>query len=219
VLVSGYRELEPLRSEYAAKEDEIAARLAEFRRVGSRNDERLFEELCFCLLAIQTKARAADAAVRALAVDDLLWAGQPREVAAFLRPRIRFHNHKAAYIVRARERFFPPEGPRLRKSLEGLGDAKATRAWLVREVDGLGWKEASHFLRNIGRGDGLGILDRHILRNLRRHGVVQRMPESLTPKRYLRIEARMESFSEDVGISMAALDLLFWSRETGEIFK
>ena len=35
MLVSGYRDLEPLRSEYAAKEDEIAARLAEFRRVGS----------------------------------------------------------------------------------------------------------------------------------------------------------------------------------------
>jgi N-glycosylase/DNA lyase len=217
--VSGYRDLATLRSEYAAKEDQIATRLVEFRRVGSRKDEHLFEELCFCLLAIQTKARAADAAVKALSVDDLLWAGQPREIAAFLRPRIRFHNHKAAYIVRARERFFPPDGPGLRKSLEGLGDLKAARAWLVREIDGLGWKEASHFLRNIGRGDGLAILDRHILRNLRRHGVIRRMPDSLTPKRYLRIESRMERFSEEVGIPMAALDLLFWSRETGEIFK
>jgi N-glycosylase/DNA lyase len=103
--------------------------------------------------------------------------------------------------------------------LEGLGDAKTTRAWLVREVDGLGWKEASHFLRNIGRGDDLAILDRHILRNLQRHGVIRRMPGSLTPKRYLQIENRMESFSKDVEISMAALDMLFWSRETGEIFK
>ena len=219
VPVRSYRDLPALRSEYSEKEDRISARLEEFRRVGSRNDERLFEELCFCLLAIQTKARAADAAVKALAVDDLLWAGELREIAPFQRRRIRFHNHKAAYIVRARERFFPPGGPGLRKSLEGLGDAKPTRAWLVREVDGLGWKEASHFLRNIGRGDGLAILDRHILRNLQRHGVIRRMPGSLTPKRYLQIEGRMESFSEDVEISMAALDLLFWSRETGEIFK
>jgi N-glycosylase/DNA lyase len=45
------------------------------------------------------------------------------------------------------------------------------------------------------------------------------MPDSLTPKRYLSIESRMERFSKDVGIPMAALDLLFWSRETGEIFK
>lgn len=187
--------------------------------MGSRNDEWLFEELCFCLLAIQTKARAADAAVKALAVDHLLWAGQPREIAPFLRRRIRFHNHKAGYIVRARERFFPPEGPGLRKSLEDLGDAKATRAWLVHEVDGLGWKEASHFLRNIGRGDGLAILDRHILRNLMRHGVIRQMPDALTPKRYLSIESRMERFSDAVGIPMAALDLVFWSRETGEIFK
>ena len=217
--MSGYRNLASLRSEYAAKEDRIAARLSEFRRVGTRSDQRLFEELCFCLLAIQTKARAADAAVKALGIDGLLWAGQPREVAACLRSRTRFHNHKAEYIVRARNRFFPPGGPRLRESLESLGDARTARAWLVREVDGLGWKEASHFLRNIGRGDGLAILDRHILRNLRHHGVIQRVPESLTPKRYLGIESRMDRFSEDVGISMAALDLLFWSRETGEIFK
>src|SRR5437773_34725 len=108
-------------------------------------------------------------------------------MARFLQPRTRFHNHKAAYIVRARDRFFPPAGPILGKSLDGFVDPKGARAWLVREVDGLGWKEASHFLRNIGRGDGLAILDRHILRNLMRHGVIGRMPTSLTPNRYTRI--------------------------------
>ena len=217
--VPRYRDLRVLRSEYAAKRESIEARLAEFRRVGSLPDERLFEEMCFCILAIQSKARTADAAVRALADDGLLWPGRHREMATFLQPRTRFHNHKAAYIVRARDRFFPSEGPILGKCLDGFADPKGARAWLVREVDGLGWKEASHFLRNIGRGDGLAILDRHILRNLMRHGVIGRMPTSLTPNRYLRIESRMERFSDAVGISMAALDLLLWSRETGEIFK
>ena len=121
--------------------------------------------------------------------------------------------------MRARERFFPPDGPVLCKSLDGFAEPKAARAWFVREVDGLGWKEASHFLRNIGRGERLAILDRHILRNLLRHGVIRRMPRTLTANRYLTIESKMERFSDDVEIPMAALDLLFWSRETGEVFK
>ena len=68
-------------------------------------------------------------------------------------------------------------------------DGRDLRAWLVREVKGLGWKEASHFLRNIGFRD-LAILDRHILRNLRRHGVIRTIPASLPEKRYLAIEGR-----------------------------
>ncbi|MGI0148123.1 MAG: N-glycosylase/DNA lyase, partial [Thermoplasmata archaeon] len=63
------------------------------------------------------------------------------------------------------------------------------------------------------------ILDRHIMRNLIRHGVIASMPRSLTPKRYLAIEDVMDRFADDIGIPMAAIDLLLWSRETGEIFK
>jgi N-glycosylase/DNA lyase len=215
----GFRRVDILQSEYARKQKKILSRLEDFRRVRALADKHLFEEMCFCILAVQSKAHGADAAVRDLVAKDLLWPGRQRQVAAFLRTRTRFHNHKAAYIVRARERFFPSSGPVLCKSLDGLADAKAARAWLVREIDGLGWKEASHFLRNIGRGYQLAILDRHILRNLIRHGVIQRMPATLTANRYLAIESRMERFSDHVEIPMAALDLLFWSLETGEIFK
>jgi len=141
------------------------------------------------------------------------------EIATFLQHRTRFHNHKAAFIVRARERFFPNGTARLSESIDSFPSSKDVRAWLVREVHGLGLKEASHFLRNTGRGEDLAILDRHILRNLIRHGVLRRLPRTLTAKRYLEIEARMGQFSREVGIPMAALDLVFWSRETGEIFK
>jgi len=89
----------------------------------------------------------------------------------------------------------------------------------VRDIDGFGYKEASHFLRNIGRGEGLAILDRHVLRNLRRHGVLRSVPDSLARRRYLEIEEKVQRFARDVRISMAALDLVFWSRETGEVFK
>jgi N-glycosylase/DNA lyase len=214
-----YRDLSALREELAAKREAIHARLRDFRDVGRAGDDALFEELCFAILAIQSSARSSDAAVRGLSGAGLLRRGTEKEIAQFLQHRTRFHNHKATYIVRARERFFPGGGPRLRKALEAFGSSRDARGWLVREVDGFGYKEASHFLRNIGRGEDLAILDRHILRNLVRHRVIGRVPKSLTPKRYLAIEDRMRGFADHVGISLGVLDLLWWSRQTGEIFK
>ena len=81
-------------------------------------------------------------------------------------------------------------------------------------MKGLGWKEASHFLRNIGYRD-LAILDRHILRNLRRHRIIRTLPKTLTPSRYRAIEGKFRAFAGAIGIPMDELDLLFWSRETG----
>ncbi len=214
-----YRGVESIRRELASKEDAIRARLAEFREVGRRSDEALFEELCFCLLAIQTKARVADAAVRDMAHRRLLWEGDARAIAAILRRRVRFHNHKAAYIVAARRRFLGEGRASLRAALNRFDSPKEARAWLVAEVDGLGLKEASHFLRNIGRGEDLAILDRHILRNLVLHRVIGRVPRSLTSRRYLEIESKMARFAESLGISVGVLDLVLWSRETGEVFK
>ncbi len=219
VSLSRYRDLETLRDELAAKEVAIRSRLADFRAVGQRDDRALFEELCFAILAIQSSARSSDSAVQALVKGGLLWSAGPDEMARFLQHRTRFHNHKAAYIVCARERFFPAGRPRLREVLDRFHDPEAARDWLVAEVDGLGFKEASHFLRNIGRGEDLAILDRHILHNLLHHHVIGRMPRSLTPKRYRAIEARLQGFAESVGVPVGVLDLLWWSRQTGEIFK
>src|SRR5467141_861819 len=214
-----YVDLEGLRAEYASKRGAIEDRLEKFRRVGLLADERLFEELCFCIVAVQSGAFRSDEAVTALTKADLLWNGRAEEIATFLRHRTRFHNHKAAFIVRARERFFPNGSGQLGRTLDSFPSSKEARNWLVREIHGLGLKEASHFLRNTGRGEDLAILDRHILRNLIRHGVLRRLPRTLTTNRYLDIEARTEHFSNEIGIPMSALDLLFWSRETGEIFK
>src|SRR5437667_1911216 len=102
-----YRDIDSLRADYEAKQDAIRARLEDFRRTGHKADEQLFEELCFCIVAIQSKARASDSAVADLRRTQLLWSGGPDEIATFLRHRTRFHNHKADFIARARERLFP----------------------------------------------------------------------------------------------------------------
>ena len=217
--MAAYRDLETLQAELAAKGETIRARLEHFRRVGRSDDRGIFEELCFCILAIQSTARGSDAAVRALAQEGLLWSGDPVAIGRALRHHTRFHNHKAAYLVRARERFFSTDPPALKATLDRFPTARDAREWLVREVDGFGYKEASHFLRNIGRGEDLAILDRHVLSNLLQHRVIGRMPKSLTPRRYLEIEARASAFARTLGVSLGVLDLLLWSRETGEVFK
>ena len=213
-----YRHLAELRADWRRSRAEIERRLEEFRRLRTASDERMLAELAFCLFAIQTSARRSDAAVRELVNSDLLVRGTPGQVARVLRRHVRFHNHKAQYLVAARERFEGTPGA-FRRQLGVLAQASETREWLVRDIDGFGYKEASHFLRNIGRGDGLAILDRHVLRNLRRHGILRSVPDSLTRSRYLGIEEKVQRFARDARIPMAALDLLFWSRETGEIFK
>ena len=86
-------------------------------------------------------------------------------------------------------------------------------------VKGLGYKEASHFLRNIGRGKNLAILDVHILRNLKRCGVIRKIPATLTKKTYLDTEERMRKLAANINIPLEELDLLFWSLETGFVFK
>ncbi len=95
------------------------------------------------------------------------------------------------------------------------------RNWLAENIHGLGLKEASHFLRNIGKSNNqIAILDRHILRNLHELGIISE--EDLTIKgtrHYMKLEKQFLAFAHQIGISIDELDLLFWSQETGEIFK
>ena len=98
-------------------------------------------------------------------------------------------------------------------------ETRQGREWLVQNVHGIGYKEASHFLRNVGSGEGIAILDRHILKNLLKHGAIAEIPKTLTKKRYLEIEERMRAFARKVKIPMEHMDLLLWAEEAGMVFK
>jgi N-glycosylase/DNA lyase len=108
----------------------------------------------------------------------------------------------------------------MRQDLEERAHAPpALRDWLEEEVLGLGPKEASHFLRNIGLGETLAILDRHILHNLEGLGVIETLPSSLTRPHYLAIEEKLRAYCARVGIPLGQMDLLLWAKETGFVFK
>lgn len=206
-----YREVEELRRDYAGSRPAICARLEEFARVPAT--EYLYE-LIYCLLTPQSSAVNAARVVERLKLADFLSADiDPSEILFRKDHYIRFHNTKARHLLEAKKN---REG--ILAALGGGSSPPEMRAWFVRNVQGLGWKEASHFLRNIGYRD-LAILDRHILKNLRRHRIIRSLPRSLTPARYQSIEKKFRLFAGEVGIPMDELDLLFWSRETGEILK
>lgn len=172
----------------------------------------------FCLFTPQSKAKVCWETVQKLREEDDLYQADEEKLSGMIK-RVRFRNKKAGYLVEARDRFIGPEDISLREKLEGFSDPQEARAWLVENIKGLGFKEASHFLRNIGKGEDLAILDRHIMKNLKRFEVIEEIPKCLTRKRYLKIEDKMREFSRKIEIPLEHLDLLFWFLETGEIFK
>jgi N-glycosylase/DNA lyase len=206
---------------YDQRREEIEARLAEFREAWQHgSDENLFFEMVFCLCTPQSSALSCDKAVRELRDRGLLLNGSQEDILRVLDThRVRFPENKARWIVEARKKFFSSEPSLRRKLSERADDPHELRDWLQQEVLGLGLKEASHFIRNIGLGEDLAILDRHILNNLLRLGVIDLIPKSLSRKRYLEIEARMRDFCRRVGIPMGQMDLLLWARQTGFVFK
>jgi N-glycosylase/DNA lyase len=208
--------LEELKKIYFLKKHEICLRLEEFKKIWHEDDERIFVELAFCLLTPQSKARICWDAVLNLLKKNLLFKGDVYQVSKNL--DVRFKNNKARYIVEARK-FFKENGKiGIKSKLKGFNNIFELRDWLVQNVKGMGYKEASHFLRNIGLGENLAILDRHILKNLKSFKVIKEIP-ILSKKRYYEVENKMIKFANKIGISMGHLDLLLWYKETGEVFK
>jgi len=212
-------QLPKLKNCYQKKKTEIKKRLEDFKKIWEKSDEDIFVELCYCLLTPQSKAKAVDRAIKNLLEKNILFLGSEKQILKELASSgVRFHKNKTKYILEARE-FFSNNGKIDIKGKLREESAHDIREWLVKNVKGLGYKEASHFLRNIGLGFDLVILDRHIMKNLMKYGVIDEIPECLSRKCYLSLEEKMKDFSKQVDIPVADLDLLFWSEETGEIFK
>lgn len=197
-----------LQEEYLKKKEAIIKRLDDFKNV--KNNE-LFYEMCFCLLTPQSTARGADRAIQVLKKMD--FKNKDFNPSPYLEHNIRFHNNKARYMIELKGKY-----NEIKNKLDSIKDNKEKRNFLVKNVKGLGLKEAAHYLRNTGH-ENLAILDRHILKNLNKLNVIEEVPKTLTSKKYFEIEDKFLEFSKKINIPIDHLDLLFWSMEAGEIFK
>jgi len=203
---------------YAHKREAIRARLAEFEETYRRGDQAIFEELVFCIFTAGASARMGLKCIEA--VRPVLLTGDRGAIESTIQRHHLYPSARAAYVVHTRDYLAGLCGLRMRELIESVPGHYERRRFFAenKDVKGIGYKEASHFLRNIGFR-GYAILDKHILRSLHEFGVLQSAAPPRNAKQYLEYEARMKQWADEIGIDFDELDLLLWSNRTGEILK
>jgi N-glycosylase/DNA lyase len=196
---------------------DIKKALIDYKNVWN-SPTKVFEELCFCILTPQSAARKAELTINLLKKNKLLNKGTAKDKEPFMK-NIRFYITKAKRLETIQEEFPKSKIKKILIKKHILTNPLLTREFLVKEVNGFGYKEASHFLRNIGFYEDVAILDRHILRNIVRFGIIKEIPKTINKKTYIEIEDKMKNYCKKHKINFAELDLIFWSNETGEVFK
>jgi N-glycosylase/DNA lyase len=185
----------------------IEKRLGEFKALGQAGNDVWFSELCFCILTAQSKAQKAIAIQQELQPAGFLYSSLDTIKKILKNHAHRFYNKKSEYIVQARAHAL------VKDALAGMSESQA-RLYLAQTVKGIGLKEASHFLRNVGYDDS-AIIDRHIIRFLINYGFITAPPKTLTLHRYLELEELLRCFN----IPLSKLDLMIWCHMTDTILK
>lgn len=189
----------------------IRKRMTEFRAKGSQSEVEVFKELCFCLLTANYSAEGGIRIQHAIG-DGFITLPRPALARKLRALGYRFPNTRARYITEAR-RYLG-----VLKQI-ALTPPQHAREWLAENIVGLGYKEASHFLRNIG-ATGLAIIDFHIINILARNGLIKKpRSKSLTKRKYLEIERRLAGLAAAAGVSLGELDLYLWYMDTGKVLK
>lgn len=204
---------------HAERRVEIRRRLSEFERIGKHGtDVHFLEEMVFCFFTGGCSARMGLNALEA--VKPILLTGDQTQLANALTGVHRYPNARARYVVASREFLKEHYDLGLRKKLQDFDCAFERRDWLVREkgIKGLGYKEASHYLRNIGF-KGYAILDKHVLNCLAELKIIKDPKPPNTRTRYLMVEEKLKKLTFMTEIDFDELDLVLWSMKTGVILK
>lgn len=214
-----------LLAHYKRRRPEIRVRLAEFRELYGRGDLAIFKELCFCILTANTSAKMGITCIEA-AGDEVLTADL-EGLRDILCGRYRFWKVRPAYIIHTRDYLMRETGfgtqvggNPFRDRIDSLTEFHDRRDFFAKNpgIKGIGYKEASHFLRNIGF-TGYAILDKHIIGLLHELGVLQEPKKPANRGQYIAIEERMREFAREIKIDMDELDLALWSYKTGVVLK
>lgn len=188
----------------------VKERINEFKNIDKTSNDELFKEMCFCILTANFNAEKSIKIQNE--IGECFFTNSKDELSKKLRNYgHRFPNARAEYIT---------ESIKLKDKLKDIiqfYDKKTLREWFVNNVKGLGYKEVSHFFRNIGFDD-YAIIDFHIIDLLVEHKLIER-PKTITKKKYLEIEELLKSIAKETNLTLAELDLYLWYIETGKILK
>lgn len=193
-------------------ENIIRNKVREFEQILKEKDkEKIFSELCFCLMTANWQAQKAIELQKELA-QDFNEANKETLAKKLKEKGHRFWPQRAEAIVKARE-----HKNKIHELILNEKDEKKIREWIAENVHGLGMKESSHFLRNIGYKN-LAIIDFHIVDLLVAENIIEK-PKTITKKKYLEVENKLEEISKATKIPQGELDLYLWYLETGKVLK
>ncbi|MFX1257768.1 MAG: N-glycosylase/DNA lyase [Promethearchaeota archaeon] len=189
----------------------INARINEFSEVKEESIDKIFKELCFCIMTANCSAE------KCMEVHKNIGNGFLKHSEFFLAKKFkdlgyRFPNIRSKYIVKARNNIND-----LENKIKSNKAGNELRDWIVKNIKGIGYKEASHFLRNIGYKN-YAIIDFHIVDLLVKYNLIKK-PKTMTKKKYLEIEKLLKILAKKLNLSLAELDLYLWHIETGKILK
>jgi N-glycosylase/DNA lyase len=189
----------------------IQSKIHEFSQIKKKSIKEIFVELCFCIMTANCGAEKC-IEIHNLIGNEFLNLSEEDLVSKFKEYGYRFPNVRANYIIDARDR-----KERLKEILFSSEDRITLRNNLVKAIKGLGYKESSHFLRNIGFTD-YAIIDFHIVDLLQKYSLIEK-PKTMTKSKYHEIEEVLMKLGQKLGLNMAELDLYLWYLETGKILK
>ena len=188
----------------------VNKRTEQFKNFDKQCSDELFKELCFCILTANFNAEKSIKIQNE--ISGCFLKDSKDEISKKLKEYgHRFPNARAGYIVdslRCKDKL---------KEIIKFHDKRAIREWVVNNVKGLGYKEASHFLRNIGFDD-YAIIDFHIVDVLVDHKLIEK-PKTITKNKYLEIEEILKRIAKKTNLTLAELDLYLWYMETGKVLK
>ena len=191
---------------------EINKRMREFEEKRKSSWRDLFNELCFCILTANSSAQMGIKVQNSLGFEGFYYLPEEELSSRLTNLGYRYPRVRAKYIVRARK--YAKDLERIVKET----DVDKARGWLVKNIKGIGLKEASHFLRNVGFKE-IAIIDRHILKILHEYGLIDEIPRSLTKRKYLEIEKILKDIAKELNLSPAELDLYLWFSKTDKVLK
>lgn len=203
--------------------DPITRRLARPRPM--QDEEDLWRELVACILGSAVSHDQSRDAIIRLVGSPVLRPGLPpaplllvdKVTALLCRPmnragqplaQYRYPRARARLLVRAAGQIYASGGS-LALLLQAGGNSRGARRLLV-QIPGVGPKQASLFLRNVGRADDLAVLDRHILRFMALSGVVEQQSRVATLRDYETLEAQVATHAQRIGVALAVWDLAAW---------
>jgi N-glycosylase/DNA lyase len=124
--------------------------------------------------------------------------------------RYRFPKIRANHISRTIWAIYS-NGGTLKGKLQVCKSAREARRSILKIGVGIGPKQASLFLRNIGYTEELAIFDTHLLRFMRLFGLFHQAIKPISSlQNYETLEDRLRNYAKRTGYSLGCLDQAIW---------